>query len=89
MVGTELEYSQTQKKPENKINQKYKQEQKLSNPKKTKMILSCNNVLEVSLKLRTLPEHVANSTRHVAKAVAKVFLRVSHKLSRKTTNRNK
>ena len=54
------------------------------------MILSCNNVQEVSLKLITLPEHVANSTRHVAKAIAKVFLRVSHKLSRKTTtNRNK
>ena len=32
------------------------------------MILSCNNVQEVSLKLLTLPEHVANSTRQVAKA---------------------
>ena len=71
LVGTELEYFQTKKKPENKITQNYKQEQKLSNPKNAKMILWCNNVQEVSFKLITLPEHVANSTRHVAKAVAR------------------
>ena len=55
------------------------------------MILSCNNVQEVSFKILTLPEHVANSTRHVAKAVAKGnFASTSYTLLAKShTNRNK
>ena len=72
LVGTELEYSQTKKKREwNKPKIQAGKKLKTKKKTKTKMILSCNNVQEVSLKLITLREHIANSTRHVAKAVAK------------------
>ena len=90
MVGTEREYSQTTKKTRiNKSENPSRNEN--SKPKKTNTILSCNNVQEVSLKLLTLPEHVANSTRHVAKAVAKGnFASTSYTLLAKShTNRNK